>query len=128
MRLLAAALLSVVIPAKALASGSISCSSEDGQASVELTVGSLPVLKIVRATLSAGGRQWHTDGSGEAAMAISQAFQDDETLRVDFTDPNVERVLAKLRLFHVVEGKDAAMAGTVQVAGDGVWPLACIGP
>lgn len=128
MRSLAAALLLVLLPTQAMASGSISCSSEDGQASVELTIGSLPILKIVRASLSAGGQQWHTDGSGETAMAVGQAFRDDETMRVDFTDPNIESVVAKLRLFHAVEGRDTAMAGIVQVADKGVWALTCVGP
>lgn len=128
MRPQAAAVLLALLPAPALASGSIACSSADGQTSVQLTIGSLPVLSVVQASMAADGRTWTTEGSGDEAVAIGQAFGDEETMRIDFTDANIERIVARLRLFHAADGKAAAMAGILQMEGVGVWALDCAGP
>lgn len=129
MKRLAATCASLVLAvAPAAATGSIDCADADGEASVSLTVGSLPVLSVVGAAIEADGMRWSLGGEGESAIAVGQAFQDADAMRVDFTDPNVESVVAALRLFSAHEGRHSAMAGTLHIAVRGAWALTCIGP
>lgn len=129
MRLLAATFASLLVAVgSAGATGSIECADAAGEASVSLTIGSLPVLSVVGATIEADGMRWSLDGAGEGAIAVGQAFQEADAIRVDFTDPNVESVVAALRLFSAHEGRHSAMAGTLRIAGRGAWALSCIGP
>lgn len=57
-----------------------------------------------------------------------QAFREESRLMVDFTDPNIERIVAELRLFEAFEERDHAMAGTLRVPGQGAYALTCTGP
>lgn len=129
MRSLAAAFLLLVLACQpVLASGSIECTSPDGDASLGLTIGSLPILAVVGAAIEADGKTWTLNGDGESALAVGQAYRTHDAMRIDFTDPNVERVVAEVRLFSASEGKDMATAGTVKVAGSGAWAVTCTGP
>lgn len=119
-----AALLAGVAPAAA--TGTIECADPDGRASVELSIGSLPVLAVIHARIETPEGRW-SSGDGEA-LVVGQQFRGSSGLRVDFTDPNVETVIAELRLVSAEEGRDFAMAGTLRVAGEGAWPLNCVGP
>ncbi|MDZ5696444.1 hypothetical protein [Chelativorans sp. M5D2P16] len=129
MRRLAAALaISIAAAGSASASGSLECTAPDADVSVKLTIGSLPVLAVVGAEIEANGARWALDGDGESAIAVGQAFRDRGALRVDFTDPNVERVVAELRLFSAAEERNMATAGTLRITGEGAWALTCTGP
>ena len=129
MRIIAAALVCCVAASPASATGSIACaSSDEDSVSVELTIGSLPVLAVVGAAITAGEERWSTDAEGEAAVSAGQAFAEEDRLLIDFTDTNVERVVVEVRLFRTFEEDDAAMAGTLRIPGKGAWPLVCIGP
>ncbi|MFC6487645.1 hypothetical protein [Nitratireductor sp. GCM10026969] len=129
MRRLAAALaISIAAVGSASATGSLECTAPDADVSVKLTIGSLPVLAVVGAEIEANGARWALDGGGETAIAVGQAFREAGALRVDFTDPNVERVVAELRLFSAAEERDMAMAGTLRITGEGAWALTCTGP
>ena len=112
----------------AFASGTVECASADEGARLSLTIGSLPVLAVVDAEIEAGGRSLGLNREGDEVMAVGQAFATEDEMRVDFTDPNVERVLAELRLFSATEGRDMAMAGTLKIPGAGAWALICSGP
>lgn len=128
-RLGAAVLLALLLAGQgALASGGIECSSGDGEAKISVTIGSLPVLSVVRAEISVPGRRLATDGEGGDAIAVGQAFRDSGRIAVDLTDANVEAVVASLRLHEAMEGRMSAMAGILRVAGEGVWPVVCTGP
>lgn len=131
MRAVAAALVAGLVPVAtgpAQATGGIECAAADGAVSLSLTIGSLPVLKVVGATIEADGETWMLGGEGDNALSAGQAFREDGAMRVDFTDPNVERVVAELRLVSASEGRDTATAGTLRIAGTGAWALACTGP
>ena len=129
MRRFATFLLLPLLAGPALATGSIGCEGAGGDdVSVELTVGSLPVLAIVGASIRVGEDLWSTGEDAADRMAVGQAFSEEGRMLVDFVDPNFEAVLARLRLVSADEGKDQALAGTLAVSGRGAWPVVCIGP
>jgi hypothetical protein len=118
---------SVLISAgSAHASGTISCAGEP-DISVDLTIGSLPVLSVIAGGISIGERSLSIGGA-ENAVIVGQAFREDNRISVDFTDPNVERIVAELRLFEALEERDHAMSGTLRVIGQGAYALTCVGP
>jgi hypothetical protein len=112
----------------AAATGSIACEGGEDDVSVELGIGNLPVLAVVGAVISVGDETWSLAGEGEYAIAVGQAYSGEGRVLVDFTDPNIERVLIRLRLVSDTEGNDHAMAGTLAVADRGAWAVTCIGP
>ena len=128
-RLVAAALLLSLAAGPALATGSIGCEGTGGdEVSVDLTIGSLPVLAIVSASVAAGDDVWSMEESASNRIAVGQAFSEDGRILVDFVDPNFETVLVRLRLVSAGEGKDEALAGTLAISGRGAWPVICVGP
>ncbi|MCG6115363.1 MAG: hypothetical protein MEQ84_09215 [Mesorhizobium sp.] len=128
-RLVAAALLLTLAAGPALATGSIGCEGTGGdEVSVDLTIGSLPVLAVVSASIAAGDDVWSMDESSSNRIAVGQAFSEDGRILVDFVDPNFETVLVRLRLVSAGEGKDEALAGTLAISGRGAWPVICVGP
>lgn len=120
---------SILISAgSAHASGTISCVGEQDVA-VALTIGSLPVLSVVSANISTpGGTLAIGAEAADNAIVPGQAFREDGRLMIDFTDPNIERVVVELRLFEALEGHEYAMAGTLRVPGEGAYALTCAGP
>jgi len=126
--LVAATLVFSMVSGGAFATGAIECNDPEGQASVNLTIGSLPILAVVGAQISAGDQQWAIGGEGENAIISGQAFQAPGEMRIDFTDPNVERVMAEVRLFSASEDKDSVLAGTLRIADVGAYALVCAGP
>lgn len=127
-RVVAAALLMTMAVGSAGATDTIDCSDPNGRASVGLTVGSLPILAVVGAHISADDREWAIGMEGENATVAGQAFQTGDQWLVDFTDPNVERVIAEVRLLLTRENDDYVLVGTLKVPGVGAYPLICVGP
>ena len=123
-----AALLLIAGVSPASATGTVDCEAPEGAASLALTIGSLPVLGVVHMEVTAGDRTWSTRGSGDGAISIGQAFRDGERWLIDATDPNVEGVVAEVRLNQAIEEGDMALAGTLRIPGTGAWAITCIGP
>lgn len=125
---LASALLFALAAGPASATASIGCASADDEASFDLAIGNLPILAVVGAFVRAGDRTFSTlEDEGELVLS-GQAFGDGQSMRVDLTDSNVERVVAEIRLWQAMEGDDYALAGTLRVPGVGAWPVTCVGP
>ncbi len=126
----AAAIAALAAVTQSHATGNIGCTGVDGSdASIEFNFGTLPVLHILGASVSAGGNVWSTQpGKGETAIIVGQAAEDGNLLIADFTDPNVEQVLISLRLLRAVEGGDFVRAGTLTIAGHGAHAVVCVGP
>lgn len=126
--LLAASIAIASTPA--MATGDISCSGMDGSAtSVDLNIGTLPVLQILRATIALDGQIWSTQpGKGETEIIVGQAAETGNMLIADFTDPNIVDIVASLRLFSAEEGNDFVRAGTLTVVGAGAHAVSCTGP
>jgi hypothetical protein len=113
------------------AAGTISCQSVDAEppAAVEITVGQLPALVPVSVRVLIGEQVWNTLDSGDGVtLALMQAFDFGQGLLIDLADPNVERVLFRIRLFREEEARDLAVAGTLGAAGIGAFALVCQGP
>lgn len=112
------------------ATGDISCSGVDGSdATIDLNIGSLPVLQILRATITTGGQVWSTQpGKGETEIIVGQAAATGNMLIADFTDNNIIDIVASLRLFDAEEGGDFVRAGTLTIAGNGAHAVSCEGP
>jgi hypothetical protein len=124
--ILAACILAAAGPS--LATGSVECEAVDGRARVALTVGSLPVLSVVGMEIVVGDRTWSTGADGDGAIRAGQAFQDGARWLIDATDPNVETVVAEIRLNGASEGRDMALAGTLKIPGTGAFAVSCLGP
>ncbi len=114
----------------AYATGDIGCAGAGGaDATVDLNIGSLPVLNILSATITANGQVWSTQpGKGETEIITGQAAETGHILIADFTDVNVTGVVASLRLFSAEEGGDFVRAGTLTIAGHGAYAIVCEGP
>jgi hypothetical protein len=134
LRLAAIAGLVLALAVPAQATERIDCSDGDAlNAGVSLLVGAGEVLSVVAAKLDVGDRHWVTsedyaEGEGSLPLAVGQAFEDAETIRVDLMDGSVADKLAELRLFKASEGRDVAYAGTLRAPGLGAWAVTCTGP
>jgi hypothetical protein len=112
----------------AAATGTVECEAVDGRARMGLTVGSLPVLSVVGMEIVVGDQTWSTGADGDGAIRVGQAFQDGERWLIDATDPNVETVVAEIRLNGASEGRDMVLAGTLKIPGTGAFAVTCLGP
>ena len=114
-----------------LATGIISCRS-DGGASLYIQVGFGATMSVIGVDVLASKIHWSSYDVEADQMAISQAFADDETIRIDLTDPNGENILAQIRLVaareDAGEGAGQAIAGILHIMGREVYPLVCEGP
>lgn len=126
----AAALLvaTLLYAGPATASGDIICDATDGSgASISIGVGHLPVLNVLSASASDGVATWSTNPSGdEKPIVFGQGFADDRQVLVDFTDPNVSKIVVSLRLFQASGDKDYAEAGVLSFEGVSAFPVQCI--
>jgi hypothetical protein len=112
-----------------LATESIICSSADEKAAMGFVVGTTPGLNPLSLTLVVNGKSWATKPEGkQTPILIAQAFSDDDGMKIDITDDNAERIIAKLRVTHGHdEGSEPVTAGTLMIVGEGAWPVICAG-
>lgn len=129
---IAGIVLAMSLPAQA--TEWIDCSDGDAlNAGVSLLVGATGVLSVVAAKLDVHDNHWVSDpayaeGEGSKPLAVGQAFEDADTIRVDLMDEGLAEKLAELRLFKASEGHDVAYAGTLRAPGLGAWAVTCTGP
>ncbi len=109
----------------ALATGEIVCSAED--VSVDLLVGRLDVLSVLRAVVTIGDDTWSTepDVFPGTPITVGQAFEADGMLLVDLTDDAVNEVLGRLRAFSATEGDSSATGGVFTFKGEGAFVVDC---
>ncbi len=119
-----AALVALALTGGAQATSSISCHDGNGNG-VDLGLGNVPGMAIISATVVGEGT---TLSMADDQISTSQAFADGESIRIDFTDPNLEGVLARVRLFQADEEIDFVMAGTLELVGVGAYAVTCEGP
>jgi hypothetical protein len=128
-----AAAVAVVLSAAAspaLATEWVSCSSADGEASIEILVGQVDILAVAGIRLSANGKSWvSATAYGEGTIvSFGQGYADRQMVLVDVMDEAVSDKVAELRLFIADEGEDFVFGGTLRVVGEGAWPVSCVGP
>lgn len=113
--------------APAWASAAITCVSDQG-ATVYLGAFVGPELVVNSVEIVADDTHWSTHNVDAEQMVIMQSFSDGESLVIDLTDPNIENIIAKVRLFGADEGGDSVLAGTLHMPNIGVYALICEGP
>lgn len=124
-RLLVAAALVAFAASPAHASFAIFCEGPEG-VSVDIPLGGGVGTMPLRVTIELGGQTWTSETSLEDPQAIvtSQAFTEGPMMSFDFSDPNFEKIVAKVRLFSSVEPGDA-IGGIVEVTGVGSAAISC---
>jgi hypothetical protein len=124
-----AAAAMVFCASDAMATENIICSSADEKAAMGFVVGTTPGLSPLSLTMDANGKSWATKPEAkQTAILIAQAFSDDEGMKIDITDDNAERIIAKLRVTRGHdEGSEPVTAGTLVIVGEGAWPVTCQG-
>ena len=125
--LTAITLVTVASGSPALATQNLTCATANGAAEIDLLVGTLPGLSILRAIYSAGGKDWSTEPAvvPGTMVYLSQGFSNDETIMVDFVDEQYMGTVAELRLFRSQEGEFLVLGGTFRIAGVGAWVVDC---
>ena len=128
MRRLGGAVLAVLMAlgaTPAFATGEIAC--EGDGVSVDMLVGRLEVLAILRVVVRIGDKTWSSDQSYAEGtpIQVGQRFEDDRMLLVDFTDDNVEGVIARLRAFSLTEGDNYVSGGAFSMKGEGAYLVDC---
>lgn len=109
----------------ALASSGLHCHSADG-ATISMGIGNVPVFHALGAHIEADGVVLNSeDGTIGAVNGFAEA---DGSIRVDFTDDNVNAIVARLRLFRAIEADSFAMAGVLQVTDVGAYAVICDEP
>jgi hypothetical protein len=125
-----AALSLLLIPATAQATEWVHCSDPGEAASIDYLAGALDVLAVAGVTMSAGEKVWASAtayGPGDP-IAVGQAFEDEDSVRIDIMDENLAGKVAELRLFKAGEGDMMVLGGTLRIIGQGVWAMSCEGP
>ena len=110
----------------------IDCSDVAGSgASFNFLVGASDVLAVAGLTITAGKDSWSSNaayGPGND-VAVGQAFEDADSIRIDAIDAKGGAKIAELRLFKAQEGGgDEVDAGTLKIVGHGAWVVSCVGP
>jgi hypothetical protein len=94
---------------------------------VNIPLAAPPGLSPLSAEIKLGDRIWTTaEGVAGATQIMSaQSVRVDDRYYFDFTDPNYEGILVKVRLFRGGEGDEAAIGGTLVIPGTGAWAISC---
>ena len=84
---------------------------------------------MLNARIEAEGEVYVTDAETSpdaTTIAFGQGFLDEDRLRADFTDANIEQILISLRVERAFDDKAGAEAGVLRIAGLGAYPVTCI--
>ncbi len=103
------------------------CSGGDN-ASISVLLGQMEVIGVADIMFEIGQKKWSTKGEGATLITKGQAFESKDQIWIDVTDANVNAIVAELRLFKAVEGKQYVTGGTLRVIGEGAWAVTCTGP
>jgi len=122
---LAATLLFFTFGSAASATASIFCAAGD-DAYVRITIGA--VSSIVGVDIEIGDVSLSTIVDRGEQVALLYSFVDADSISIDLSDPNAEKIIAQIRLFTASYDDEQAIAGTLWVDETGVYPLVCEGP
>lgn len=90
------------------ATGGVYCTGQDNPGvTIGVSMGRLPILAVLSGQASDGKRTYATQPEGDdVPIAFGQGMIEPERVAIDFTDPNIERVLISLRIFTNDSGHD----------------------
>jgi hypothetical protein len=94
---------------------------------IQLPLAAGPGLSPLSAEIKVVGKVWTTaEGvAGATQITPAQAVGVDDRLYFDFTNPNYEGILVKVRLFRSGTEDNAAIGGTLTIPGAGTWAISC---
>ena len=121
--------LSLALTGAAQATQSISCSDMKGDSGIDILLGAGPVPNVLAVSIALGGRQLTTEPTlpGEK-MALAQAYDDGEIVRIDLMDDQVTRRVAIIRLVRSAHAEMPLQLGFVEVDGEPPVGVTCLGP
>jgi hypothetical protein len=117
----------LALPLPAAATETMICAAGD-EASAAILLGAMDVIAVVKADIEIGDQHWSTSEGSGTRITVGQAFETSDQVLIDFTDANVNAIVAQLRLFKTAEGDRLATAGTLRIAGAGAYAVVCEGP
>ncbi len=126
-RATAFALATTLATSPALATGGVYCDgTHDDSVGAYLTVGRVPGFAVVGTRITAKGKAWDLHAlDGAAPIVLVQGAIAGDLILADFADPNVERIVASLRVVRIENDIDVAAGGVLSIPGVGVWPVVC---
>ena len=113
---------------QAAATGGVYCDGADEDSvGAYLSVGRVPGFAVVNAHITALERTWDTGGQeGAEPIVMAQGAIVGDLIVADFTDPNVEGIVASLRVVQIHNDTGMAAAGVLSMPGIGIWPVTCV--
>lgn len=113
-------------PVAASATGGIHCEAFNAEASVSMSVGRVPALAIVGASITIGDKRWSTDPvEGESSLFVNQAFENEAMLLVDFASEAAGTTIASLRSFNLFDTENFVSGGVFSMIDEGSWVVDC---
>lgn len=121
--LVLAAILLAATPA--MAGEGLFCAREDGL-SVRIPLGGTSGINPLSAEIMVGEQVWTTEaGHADATqIAPAQSVGVDDRLYFDFTMPDQDKIVAKVRLFRA-PGDEGAIGGLLDLGDIGSWVISC---
>lgn len=119
--------LSLLAASPAFAGVGLMCTGPEG-ISADLPLGGGSGLNLLGAEIKVMDRRWTMDETAGDATIITtaQSASIDDRYLIDFTDPNLEGVLVRIRLYQAPPHYDApAIGGYLEVVDVGAWPISC---
>jgi hypothetical protein len=123
--ILSTVLISAGLCSTAQASGDLYCATVDESVTVHIGLGRVPVFAPLGGRIETPDATWSTED--QTIGSISGFYDDDDSIRVDFTDETVAEIIARLRVFQAYEAESYAMAGILQIVGKGSYAVICDG-
>ena len=122
--LFATALLASASPAAA--GVGLMCTGPDG-ISADLPLAAGPGLGLLGAEIKVMDRRWTLDETATDATILTpaQVAGVDDRYLIDLTNPNLEGVLVRIRLYQAREYDGPVIGGYLEVVGVGAWPISC---
>ncbi|MFN3171876.1 MAG: hypothetical protein ACE37E_14415 [Hyphomicrobiales bacterium] len=122
---LLAMLVAGATPASATAT--LACVGVDNpEVHVTLTLGSVPVLAVVNATIETPtGTYGMLPEADWTEIIVGQGFGTPDGLSIDFADPNVQEILVTLRTMQAFRDRQAAHVGLLVVEDRDVYAITC---
>ncbi len=111
------------------ATQAIGCTDMKSDSSVEILLGAGPVPNFLSVTIVLGDRRLTTvPGQPGEQVAIAQAYDDGEVVRVDLVDLQAQTRVAAIRIIRADDKAGPFQTGYVQLEGDVAVGITCEGP
>ena len=123
-RVFAAIIFFLALVSAANATSSLTCTADNG-ATAYIQLGSVAVSSIIKVEIEVGDRFLSTSPNKGEEIALLQTFVKVDQILIDLSDPNLENIVAQIRLFIAIYDEQQAIAGTLKLDGAGVFPLQC---